>query len=164
MVVASLVIRKMMRADRVMIGEIGFRAWVSSDASADVDFDPSVIARTRRAFETFASGTRADVWVAQDGADVIGWGACDGAPNYISDLWVDPDHQRKGVGRCLLLHICGHLHAQGHQTAVIHTQARNSGAINLYERCGFTIVWRGIEHSPSMGVDLDKVHLEKDLK
>ncbi|MFC5755522.1 GNAT family N-acetyltransferase [Rhizobium sp. GCM10022189] len=37
------------------------------------------------------------------------------------------------------------------------------GAIRLYERCGFSIIWHGIEFSERMGASLEKVHLEKRL-
>jgi [ribosomal protein S18]-alanine N-acetyltransferase len=47
--------------------------------------------------------------------------------------------------------------------ATIHTHARNAGAIRLYQRCGFSIVWRGMEYSKSMGVNLEKIHMEKAL-
>jgi ribosomal-protein-alanine N-acetyltransferase len=41
--------------------------------------------------------------------------------------------------------------------------ASNIGAIRLYGRCGFSIIWHGIEFSERMGVPLEKVHLEKRL-
>lgn len=37
------------------------------------------------------------------------------------------------------------------------------GAIRLYGRCGFSIIWHGIEFSERMGVPLEKVQLEKRL-
>ena len=39
----------------------------------------------------------------------------------------------------------------------------NIGAIRLYERCGFSFIWHGIEFSERMGASLEKVHLEKRL-
>ncbi len=53
--------------------------------------------------------------------------------------------------------------AEGLATARLDTHAKNAGAIRLYERCSFSIIWRGFEYSKSMGVDLEKVHLERRL-
>jgi len=151
-------------ADHTVVGEVGFAAWKSSDAFKDADLAQDVIDRARSAFETFAPATEAKVYIAERDGVLLGWGAQDGAPNYISDLWVRPGEQGKGIGRALLLHIVETIRAAGRATATIQTQARNVGAIRLYERCGFEIVWRGIEHSKSLGMDLEKVHLEKSLR
>lgn len=150
-------------ADHIVVGEVGFAAWKSSDAFKDVDLDQGMIERARSAFETFAPATEAKVYIAERDGKVLGWGAQERAPNDISDLWVRPDQQGKGVGRALLLHLVEVIRAAGYETATIQTQASNVGAIRLYERCGFEIVWRGTEHSKSLGVDLEKVHLETSL-
>ncbi|WP_406867025.1 GNAT family N-acetyltransferase [Rhizobium etli] len=81
----------------------------------------------------------------------------------MSDLWVHPNHQGTGVGEALLSYLCELMRAEGLTTARIDTHARNIGAIRLYKRCGFTIIWHGIEFSWSMGVPREKVHLEKQL-
>jgi ribosomal-protein-alanine N-acetyltransferase len=162
-VVSGLNIREMTVADHIVVGEVGFAAWTSSDAFKGVDLTPDVIERTRKAYETFAPETEAEVWIAELAGKVVGWCAREGSPNYISDVWVLPDCQGRGIGRALVLHACERIRAEGHQTATIHTHARNAGAVRLYERCGFTIVWRGIEPSKSMGVDLEKIHLAKPL-
>jgi ribosomal-protein-alanine N-acetyltransferase len=151
-------------ADHTVVGEVGFAAWTSSDAFKDVDLAQGEIDRARSAFETFAPATEAKVYIAERDGKVLGWGAQERAPNDISDLWIHPDQQGKGVGKALLLHIVETIQASGHATATIQTQASNVGAIRLYERCGFEIVWRGIEHSKSLGMDLEKVHLEKSLR
>ena len=150
-------------AAHLVVGEVGFAAWKSSDAFKGVHLDAGVIERARAAFESFAPATEAKVFIAERGGELLGWAAQDAAPNYISDLWVRPDQQGKGVGRALLLHLVEVIRSTGHETATIQTQASNVGAIRLYERCGFTIIWRGIEYSKSLGVDLEKVHLEKAL-
>ncbi|MBW6420339.1 GNAT family N-acetyltransferase [Rhizobium sp. XQZ8] len=153
----------MTTADHPAVVSTGFAAWLSSDAFKGVDLGVDVVERTRKAYADFPPQTRAEVYVADLDGEVIGWGARDGAPNYISDLWVHPDHQGKGAGKALLLHICDLIRSEGHDKATLHTQANNTGGIRLYERCGFVIVWRGMEHSKSMGIDLEKVHLEKLL-
>lgn len=150
-------------ADHHVVGEVGFTAWKSSDAFKGCELALDVVERTRHSFEIFASQTNALVHVGELDGAVVGWGARDGAPNYISDLWVLPSLQGRGIGKALLLSLCDDIRAEGHQTARLDTQARNAGGIRLYERCGFDIVWRGREYSKSMGIELEKVHLEKVL-
>ncbi|SFB61111.1 ribosomal-protein-alanine N-acetyltransferase [Rhizobium sp. NFR07] len=156
-------------ADHLVVGEVGFAAWKSSDAFKGMLLAPDVIERTREAYESFAPQTQGEVWIADIDGEVVGWAARDGAPNYISDVWIRPDHQGKGkgkgkgIGRALVEHACERIEAEGHATATIHSHARNASAIRLYERCGFSTVWRGIEPSKSMGMDLEKIHLEKPL-
>ncbi|MBB4238029.1 ribosomal-protein-alanine N-acetyltransferase [Rhizobium esperanzae] len=161
--VTDLTIRKIAAADHEAVGAVGFAAWAASGAYEDSYRDPDVIVRVRREFAIFPGETKGEIFVAEHGKAIIGWGARENEPNYVSDLWVCPDHQGRGVGRALLVYLCELMAAEGLATARLDTHARNTGAIRLYESCGFTIVWRGREFSRSMGVELEKVHLEKRL-
>ncbi len=153
----------MAAADHEVVGALGFAAWAASNAFEDSYLDPYVIARVRHEFAIFPEETKGEIFVAERGETIVGWGARENEPNYMSDLWVHPDHQGKGVGRALLLHLCEVMASEGLAIARLDTHAGNEGAIRLYERCGFSIVWRGREFSESMGVELEKVHLEKRL-
>lgn len=163
MVVTDFAIRKITSADHQTVGAVGFAAWAAGAAFEDSYRDPDVIAKVQHEFAIFPGETKGEIFVAELGGEIVGWGAREGEANYISDLWVHPDHQGKGVGRALLQHFCELMTAEGLATARLDTHARNAGAIRLYERCGFTIIWHGIESSKSMGVPLEKVHMEKRL-
>ncbi|MBA1349125.1 GNAT family N-acetyltransferase [Rhizobium sp. WYCCWR 11146] len=163
MVVTDLTIRRIAAADHEAVGAVGFAAWAASDAFEDSYLDPDVIARVRHEFAIFPKEAKDEIFVAERDETIVGWGARENQSNYVSDLWVHPDHQGNGVGRALLLHLCELMAAEGLATARLDTHAGNKGAIRLYERCGFTIFWRGREFSKSMGVSLEKVHLEKRL-
>ena len=153
----------MIIADHHVVGEVGFAAWSASDAFEESYLDPEVVVRVKHEFAIFPSEGGAEIHVAELDGEIVGWGARENAPNYVSDLWVRPDRQGRGVGRSLLLHLCDVIAAEGLRTVRLDTHANNFGAIRLYERCGFAIVWRGFEHSKAMGVELEKVHLEKML-
>lgn len=163
MVVGKLIIREMTVADHAVVGLVGFAAWKSSDAFEDVYLDRQAIDRVRGQFTIFPMEATGDVHVASLDGAIVGWAARDGLRDCISDLWVDPDYQGRGVGRALIHHMIDLIAAAGHPVARIQTHARNAAAIRLYQRCGFTIVWRGREFSKSMGTELEKVHLEKAL-
>ncbi|WP_327787012.1 GNAT family N-acetyltransferase [Agrobacterium rubi] len=163
MVVSGLTIRTMTEADRTAVGLVGFAAWTSSSAFEDAYLDAVVIERVRRDFEVFAQETQCDIALAEIDGTLAGWGARAGEPDYISDIWIDPDWQGKGIGRALVKHFIDEMHASGIPIARIATHAKNINAIKLYERCGFRIVWRGTQWSESMQVDLQKVRLERVL-
>jgi len=80
------------------------------------------------------------VAINSDG-EIIGFGscgACRGEPNFTSEvftLYVAPDWQNQGVGRCLLLAMFGRLVAQGHGSAVIWVLRENPARF-FYQRLG----------------------------
>lgn len=153
----------MQEADRIAVGFIGFSAWQSSSAFDDSYLDPAVIERVRGEFEDFARTTNCDVVVAEIDGNIVGWGARDGQPHYISDLWVHPQWQGHGIGRALIDHFLASMRSAHLPYASIGTHARNHAAIRLYERCGFETIWRGTAWSKSMQVELERVRMQKML-
>jgi [ribosomal protein S18]-alanine N-acetyltransferase len=150
-------------ADHIVVGEVGFRAWQSSSAS-EPGFDRrEVIAMARDGFVDYPAAARGDVAVAELEGRVVGWGAREDAPDYISDIWVDPACQGRGIGSALMHYFLARIEADGFRIAKIHTRATNSGAIRLYERMGFAIVWRGEEFNTALEMPLQKVHMEKRI-
>ncbi|WP_183693213.1 GNAT family N-acetyltransferase [Rhizobium leguminosarum] len=163
MVVTDLTIRKLGAADHEAVGAIGFAAWAAGEAFEDCYRDPGMIAKVQQEFGVFPHEAKGEIFVAELAGEIAGWGAREGERNYVSDLWVHPDFQGRGVGRALLLHLCELMAAERLATVPVDTHARNERAIRLYERCGFSIIWHGVEFSKSMGVPLEKVHMEKKL-
>jgi len=150
-------------ADHQVVGEVGFAAWkTSGEGEAGFD-DPAVIEAARKAFLDYPAEAKGDVAVAELAGRVVGWGAREDDPDYISDIWVDPACQGRGIGSALVRYFLERIEADGFKIAKIHTRATNAGAIRLYERCGFLLVWRGEEFDAGLGIPLEKVHLEKHL-
>lgn len=153
----------MTEADRKAVGLVGFAAWKSSSAFEDTYLDPVVVERVRGEFETFAQKTQCDIAVAEIDGLLAGWGARADGPDYISDIWIAPNFQGRGIGRMLVEHFVNEMRGSGISVAKIATHARNVNAVKLYERCGFEVVWRGTQWSESMQVELQKVRLERVL-
>ena len=153
----------MTEADRDAVGLVGIRAWQSSSAFEDTYLDPIVIERVRGEFAAFARETTCDVVVAEIDGMIVGWGARAGEPDYISDIWVDPAYQGRGVGGILVEHFVEEMRRSYIPVAKIATHARNVHAIRAYEHCGFHVVWQGKQWSQSMKVELQKVRLERSL-
>ncbi|MBD8689215.1 MULTISPECIES: GNAT family N-acetyltransferase [unclassified Rhizobium] len=151
----------MTEADRIAVGLVGFGAWKSSSAFEGAYLDPVVIERVSGEVETFALQTQCDVAIVEIDGILVGWGACEGDADYISDIWIDPDFQGRGIGRAIVDHFLDQMRSSHIPVAKIATHAQNINAIRLYERCGFHIVWRGPQWSETMQVELQKVRLEK---
>lgn len=153
----------MAAADHEAVAEVGFAAWKSSGKDEAAFEEPKVVEAARTAFLGYPATAKGDVAVAELAGKVIGWAAREDELDHISDIWVDPAFQGRGVGSALLGHLLARISADGFRSAKIHTRATNTGAIGLYQRSGFSIVRRGPEQDPSLGIFLEKVHLEKEL-
>lgn len=162
--VSGLSIRPMAAADHRAVTAVGFAAWQSSDAFRENGLPLDREEQVRLAYERFAAEAADKITVAEFDGRIAGWTARETEPDYISDLWVDPACQCKGIGRALIEHLLSVMRREGLERARIHTHGSNTGAIRLYQRCGFTIVWRGLEYSKSLGVEHEKVHLAMRLK
>ncbi|WP_405048605.1 GNAT family N-acetyltransferase [Rhizobium rhizogenes] len=161
MVVGSVVLRPMTAADHEMVGAVGFAAWLSGGA-LDARFeDPEIAAVARREFFAYPASAKGEVLVAEVDGSVVGWIAREDHLDHISDLWVSPDAQGKGIGSRLLRHLCSKMEHEGLPVLKVDTHANNSRAIRLYESHGFEMVWRGEEFDPALSINLMKVHFEK---
>ncbi|WP_454849270.1 N-acetyltransferase family protein [Rhizobium binxianense] len=163
MVVGGLVIRPMTAADHDAVGLVGFAAWQSSGALDRNFADPGIVEAARREFLAYPPTAKGEVVIAELDGRVVGWVAREGDPGYVSDLWVSPDRQRRGVGASLIGFLCGRMRSEGLRLVRLDTHANNIPAIGLYEKLGFGIVWRGIEFQKSLQIYVEKVHLEKAL-
>ena len=159
MVVRDFVIRDMTAADAESVGRVGFDAWAANPVLNA--FGVEMVVKIRLSFRRFAEERFSLITVGKLGDEIVGWTARDGARDYISDLWVSPAHQGLGIGSALISNTLREMRAEGLKRARIDTHAANEGAIRLYKDLGFSIVWRGMQHSPSMGMAVDKVKMQQ---
>jgi ribosomal-protein-alanine N-acetyltransferase len=164
-------LRDMTASDAGAVARIGFEAWKSNRIHQSW-FEPMVETRVEDGFLTFAARPDAEVVVVVAAGEIIGWGARDSREHpgdrsrgwdYISDLWITPHWQGKGVGSVLIGELLARMRFENLGVASIETDASNHAALSLYKRLGFTEVWQGTDFSPSLGLDQSKVRLEKSL-
>lgn len=75
-------------------------------------------------------------------------------------LFVDPDHQGKGLGRRLLAQGEAMIAAGGHTEFELHARVENLAAITFYETAGWTVTDRLI-HTVEHGINYDEHVLVK---
>jgi ribosomal protein S18 acetylase RimI-like enzyme len=111
-----------------------------------------VLAVDQAAFPSFwqfdsgglADALRATPWVrfraaVEPGGAVAGYAICGraGPRGYVQRLAVDPNRQRAGTGRRLLLDGLAWMRRRGVARALVNTQVGNQAALNLYVQVGF---------------------------
>jgi GNAT superfamily N-acetyltransferase len=86
---------------------------------------------------------RAPVWVWEEAGTVQGFSAADLADGSIWALFVDPDHEGRGIGRALLARACASLREAGHTAATLST-GPGTRAERFYRAAG----WRAAGRKP----------------
>ena len=155
-------LRQARPAEAGRLGDLGFAAWEASE------FGRADAGRTDRQallaeFRAFGERSAAQTLVAEENGELLGWGAREDGNAQISDLWVGPAHQGRGVGGALLEALERQIVAAGYAIAELETLASNVRAIQFYEQHGFMIAWRGEKFSSSLGYAIDKVGMNKSL-
>jgi ribosomal protein S18 acetylase RimI-like enzyme len=84
--------------------------------------------------------------VAADGV-VVGYAVTGraGPISYLQRLAVDPDHQRQGIARALVLDALRWAQRRGATTMLVNTQEQNSPALTLYRQLGFVLELDGLD-------------------
>ena len=158
----ALLLRKARPAEAGPLGDLGFAAWEASEfgrADAGRTDRQALRAEFRRFGETHAPR----MLVAEEDGRLLGWGAREDDDTLVSDLWVAPHFQGRGVGGALLVALEREIVAAGYGIAELETLASNVRAIQFYEQHGFMIAWRGEKFSSSLGYAIDKVGMNKSL-
>jgi ribosomal-protein-alanine N-acetyltransferase len=144
------------------LGDLGFAAWQAS-AFAVNDAGRVDRGRLRGEFRGFGATHAATILVAEAGGRLLGWGAREHQDQLISDLWVAPEAQGRGVGGALLAALIAEIAAAGHLSAELETLASNAQAVGFYRRHGFVVAWRAEKFSQALGYAIDKVGMTKTL-
>jgi len=144
-------IRRYEPADEIAVADLWHRAGV-----AEYTYLPTwqtfSVQEARRVFRDVIAA-RCEIWIhtsaGAEGETVSGYLALDG--DYLDRLYVDPGHQRRGVGRALLAHA-----KRLRPTELrLHTHQANQRARSFYEKSGFAIVGFGISPAPESAPDVE---------
>ena len=158
----GVTIRRARPEEAAHLGALGFESWAGSEfgkhdnGRADRD---ALLAD----FEKLGRDAPETILVAEIHGELAGWGAREDQNHVITDLWVAPRYQGRGVGSALLTALEAEVAGLGAPYAELETLAANSKAIQFYEKHGFLVVWRGEKFSTPLGYAIDKVRMNKSL-
>ncbi|KQU64792.1 acetyltransferase [Aminobacter sp. DSM 101952] len=145
-----------------VLARVGLAAWckgiqplVPSATSDKIEKD--------NPFVPFLEDMGARVLVAVIDDRAAGIVACEHSDDYISDVWVAPEFEGRGVASALIGALEREISGRGFSKARIHVAAANTRALGLYEHLGYVEVSRETAFDPILEISLDKIGLEKHL-
>ncbi|WP_337267661.1 GNAT family N-acetyltransferase [Oryzifoliimicrobium ureilyticus] len=155
-------IRPARRDEIETLADLGLSSWINGIKPFVL---PSVTAKIMadNPFISFIAAMGPRVKVATVDHEAAGIAACEHDDGKISDLWVSPHFECRGVGRALLLYLEGELAAAGFPSADIEVAAANARAYRLYQHLGYVEIWRATKFDPNLAIALEKIGLRKDL-
>ena len=95
--------------------------------------DPSLVTDADYAWFTEHPG----IWVWEEDGRILGFSAGDTRDGTIWALFIDPEHEGRGIGRALLMKACAVLREAGHRTAMLTTDP-GTRADRFYREAGWT--------------------------
>lgn len=150
------------RSDEVeILAAIGISAWQS--ALEAIGEAGSMHQGARDAFVHFVRASWVTITVIEEGGAIAGWAAREGLDEEISDFWVHPAYQRRGLGRALLDAIEARAVAQGFEELRLKTHARNAAAIAFFKAHGFSVRWLTVAYAPMLDRDVETIGLSKSV-
>ncbi|SFV31998.1 ribosomal-protein-alanine N-acetyltransferase [Devosia crocina] len=158
-----MITRRAQTADAPTLGAIGIAAWRES-AFGRHDAGRTDGEKLHTEFIDFCAAHPHTILVGEEGGTLLGWGARELSDETISDLWVAPEAQGRGVGAALLAALEEAIALEGFAHAELETYAGNAGAVRFYSRQGYEPIWRGLKFSASLNYDLDKIRFRKPLR
>ena len=117
--------------------------------------------RAGNPFRAFLRQRGPSVMVAELGGDPAGIAAREA--DCISDLWVAPAHEGRGVGSALLASLEEAILRAGHARSRLEVLSANLRALALYRRRGYRPVWEGFRRDLALGLELHRTGLAKSL-
>ncbi|MDP2119696.1 MAG: GNAT family N-acetyltransferase [Hoeflea sp.] len=158
-----LVIRPASSAEAQDLAKIGLAAWETAVKLWGEDA-ARLRENARNAYFDFCTRCWPDILVAEWDGDLAGWGSCEKADDFITDLWVHPAFQGRGIGTALLDDLEAAIRQRGHAAARLDTHARNLGAIRLFKRQGYRVKTYFVTYSEPLDADIDKVEMIKEFE
>jgi len=116
-----------------------------------------------RDFADFIRETPEQILAAFVAQEAVGFVATEHGDNYISDLWVDPVYEGKGIGSALLRTMADKIRARGYDTATIEVLTGNTRALSLYRHLGYGVLWQGMRVDGHLDELVEKTGMMKSL-
>jgi ribosomal-protein-alanine N-acetyltransferase len=156
-----IVIRHARQNEIGLLAAIGLRAWAKAIAGlADV---AGMQSAAERAFIDFLTEHWLSVVLIEDENRICGWGARENHDDTISDLWIDPGAQGRGLGKALLADMEQRMVAEGFDVANARTHAQNASAVTFFQGAGYRVKWLSTAYSQKLDRDMEFIGLSKQL-
>lgn len=156
-----VVVRHARQSEIDLLVEIGLKAW--EKAIVGIGDVARMRGAAEQAFGNFLAEHWLSVLVVEDDHRVHGWAAREDLDDTISDLWIDPDVQGRGLGAILLAEVERRMAADGFDIAKAKTHAQNLSAVAFFQRAGYQVKWLSTAYSQKLDRDVEFIGLAKLL-
>lgn len=156
-----ITIRPANKDDAPLLAIIGLRAWEMATSAIGVTQELRENARV--VFGSFVQSSWLSITVAEVDGAVAGWAARENFDDLISDFWVDPSHQRQGVGTLLLEAVEKQIVERGSATANLESHAQNEQAISFFKKHGYNVSWISMKYVSKLDREVQSIGLCKQL-
>lgn len=140
---------------------IGLRAW--AQAMGPIGGTEAMLQNALRAFADFVRSSWVKITVIEEGGVPAGWASREALDEQITDFWIDPDHQRRGLGSELLQAVEEEVRQHGFDEIKLETHAHNTDAVSFFEKNGYRVNWLSIAYAPKLDQDVQSVGMSKQL-
>ena len=156
-----LTIRRAKRSDATSLAKIGHQAWQRGIAAylpenARDKIGPKI-------FEDFANSFPDQILIAEDEDGILGFAATENGDNHVTDLWVAPANQGKGIGSKLMERMEARARNRGYDSVELEVLTSNTRALSLYKYLGYRVTKRGMRMDRVLELPLHKTKLKKSL-
>ena len=156
-----IVIRHARQNETGLLAAIGLRAWAKAIAGlADA---AAMRVAAERAFVDFLAKHWLSVLLIEEENRICGWAAREDLDSTISDLWIDPGAQGRGLGKALLADMEQRMAAEGFDVANARTHAQNASAVAFFQGAGYRVKWLSTAYSQKLDRDMEFIGLSKQL-
>ena len=156
-----IVIRNAQEQEAEVLAAIGLRAW--RQATMALGITTTLYDNAASAFSNFTHSFWLAIRVAEFGGAVAGWAAREHFNEAISDFWIDPDFQRRGIGSLLLADIERQILQRDFENIRLETHAQNEPAVAFFRHHGYSVRWLSVSYAPKLDRDVQSVGLQKQL-
>lgn len=142
------------------LAEVGLASWLKG---IKPHVNEAVASRIegQNPFLPFLRQLGPQILVAEYHGKAAGIGASEHGDDQISDIWVAPEFEGRGIGSALVRALEKQIVDRGFSEAFIQVAAANERAAGLYRHLGYTEVWRRSEFDPILETTLEKIGLKK---
>lgn len=140
---------------------IGLRAW--AQAMGPIGGTEAMQQNALRAFADFVRSSWIKITVIEESGQPVGWAAREALDEKITDFWIEPGHQRRGLGSELLKAVEEEVEQYGFDEIRLETHAHNTDAVGFFEKNGYRVNWLSVAYAPKIDQDVQSVGMSKQL-
>jgi len=156
-----ITIRSARQADAPILSAIGLLAW--EEASAAIGVTEELRGNARVAFESFTQSAWGAITLAECDGAIAGWAARENFDDTITDFWIAPSFQRRGIGSQLLIEVERQITERGFASAKLESHSQNEAAVSFFCKHGYRVSWLSVKYLQKLDREVQSIGLEKQL-